>query len=242
MDVVWTAEFAANGVVDALPEGAVRHRARSCRRPSTAPPTSTSCTPSPMHSDGGLLYYRKDLLEEARRGAAEDLDRDEGRLRQDQGQSGNEKLDCYAGQHDKYEGRTVNFAEAVNSAGGVIVGDDGKPNVNTPEAKKGLRPCRRGSRTAPFPRALSPGRKSTAGTAFQNGTLIFHRNWGYVYARATRTTPRPRSRASSTSPRYPGSTVRASPAWAGTTSRSPSTARTRAPRWSLPSGGPARKR
>ncbi len=55
--------------------------------------------------------------------------------------AGNEKLDCYAGQHDKYEGGTVNFAETVNSAGGVIIGDDGKPNVNTPEAKKGLRPA-----------------------------------------------------------------------------------------------------
>ena len=32
----------------------------------------------------------------------------------------------------------MNVAEAINSAGGVIVGDDGKPNVNTPEAQKGL--------------------------------------------------------------------------------------------------------
>ena len=29
---------------------------------------------------------------------------------------------CYAGQFDKYEGLTVNFAEAVDSAGGEIIG------------------------------------------------------------------------------------------------------------------------
>ena len=32
----------------------------------------------------------------------------------------------------------MNFDEAVHGAGGVIVGDDGKPNVATPEATKGL--------------------------------------------------------------------------------------------------------
>ena len=48
------------------------------------------------------------------------------------------KLACFAGQYNKYEGLTVNFDEAVHGAGGVIVGDDGKPNVATPEATKGL--------------------------------------------------------------------------------------------------------
>ncbi len=48
------------------------------------------------------------------------------------------KLGCFAGQYNKYEGLTVNFDEAVHGAGGVIVGDDGKPNVATPEATKGL--------------------------------------------------------------------------------------------------------
>ena len=50
----------------------------------------------------------------------------------------NPNLGCFAGQYNKYEGLTVNFDEAVHSAGGVIVGDDGKPNVSTPEAAKGL--------------------------------------------------------------------------------------------------------
>ena len=45
------------------------------------------------------------------------------------------KLECFAGQYNKYEGLTVNFDEAVHGAGGVIVGEDGKPNVATPEPK-----------------------------------------------------------------------------------------------------------
>ena len=33
-----------------------------------------------------------------------------------------DKLNCFAGQYNKYEGLTVNFDEAVHGAGGVIVG------------------------------------------------------------------------------------------------------------------------
>ena len=36
----------------------------------------------------------------------------------------------------------MNFAEAVNSAGGSILGEDGKPSVNTPEAAEGPEPAR----------------------------------------------------------------------------------------------------
>ena len=53
---------------------------------------------------------------------AEDLDQVEAPRQDTKAKTGNEKLDCYAGQHDKYEGGTVNFAETVNSAGGVIIG------------------------------------------------------------------------------------------------------------------------
>ena len=47
-------------------------------------------------------------------------------------------MGCYAGQFAKYEGLTVNTAEAINSQGGKILDDSGKPAVNTDEAKQGL--------------------------------------------------------------------------------------------------------
>ena len=39
----------------------------------------------PTSSDGGLLYYRKDLLDKYSLRAAHDVGRDEGRLQEDQG-------------------------------------------------------------------------------------------------------------------------------------------------------------
>ena len=214
--------------------------ARSCRPPSTARPTSTSCTPSRTTSDGGLLYYRKDLLEEAGVEVPKTWTELKAACDKIKAKAGNEKLDCYAGQHDKYEGGTVNFAETVNSAGGVIIGDDGKPNVNTPEAKKGLDRLQAWFKDGTIPEGAitwkeENGRPGVPGRHADLPSQLA----GYVYARATRRRTPPRSRASSTSPRCRARTVRASPAWAATTWPSPSTARTRALRSSSPSGGPA---
>ena len=71
-------------------------------------------------------------------------------------------ITCYAGQFEKYEGLTVNFSEAVNSAGGVIADDDGKPNVNTPEAKEGLTSWSTASSRATSRRRPSPTRRRRA--------------------------------------------------------------------------------
>ena len=93
----------------------------------------------------------------------------------------NAKLDCFAGQYNKYEGLTVNFDEAVHGAGGVIVGDDGKPNVATPEATKGLSTLVDWFKNGDIPKAAITWQEEQGRQAFQKGQLIFHRNWGYVY-------------------------------------------------------------
>ena len=150
----------------------------------TPRPTSTSCTAYLRTSDGGLLYYRKDLLDkyglEARRPSF-----DEMKAACDKIQAGEKdsKLGCFAGQYNKYEGLTVNFDEAVHGAGGVIVGDDGKPNVATPEATKGLQTLTDWFKDGHIPKAAITWQEEQGRTAFQHGELIFHRNWGYVYNR-----------------------------------------------------------
>ena len=97
------------------------------------------------------------------------------------------KLGCFAGQYNKYEGLTVNFDEAVHGAGGVIVGDDGKPNVDTPEATKGLQTLTDWFKDGHIPKAAITWQEEQGRQAFQNGELIFHRNWGYVYNLANKT-------------------------------------------------------
>ena len=89
----------------------------------------------------------------------------------------NSKLACFAGQYNKYEGLTVNFDEAVHGAGGVIVSDDGKPNVATPEATQGLQTLTDWFKDGHIPKAAITWTEEEGRKSFQNGELIFHRNW-----------------------------------------------------------------
>jgi len=182
MDVVWTAEFAAKGYVEAMP-------------PDTSTDGMLKATVDaatyfnklyglPQTSDGGLLYYRKDLLDKY--GLQVPTSFDEMKAACDKITAGekNSKLGCFAGQYNKYEGLTVNFDEAVHGAGGVIVGDDGKPNVATPEATKGLQTLTDWFKDGHIPKAAITWDEEAGRVPFQHGELIFHRNWRYVYNHA----------------------------------------------------------
>jgi multiple sugar transport system substrate-binding protein len=185
MDVVWTAEFAAKGIVEALPpeqfptEGFLK-------------PVVDSATyfdklyGYPNSSDGGMLYYRKDLLDKYGLQAPTSFDEVPAMCEKIKAGENNSKLECYAGQYNKYEGLTVNFAEAVNSAGGVIVGPDGKPNVATPEAQKGLQLLTDWFKDGTIPKGAITWMEEEGRASFQAGNLIFHRNWPYVYGLASK--------------------------------------------------------
>lgn len=180
VDVVWTAEFAAKGYVEALPaeqfptEGFLK----------AAVDSSTyfnKLYAYPSTSDGGLLYYRKDLLDKYSIAPPTTFDEMKAACTKIQAGENDDSLECFAGQYNKYEGLTVNFDEAVHGANGVIVGEDGKPNVATPEATKGLQTLTDWFKDGTIPKAAITWQEENGRQAFQAGTLIFHRNWGYVY-------------------------------------------------------------
>ena len=181
VDVVWTAEFAAKGYVEALP-------ADQFPTDGFLKATVDSATyfnklyAYPSTSDGGLLYYRKDLLDKYGISAAPTtFDEMKSACQKVQAGEKDSSLNCFAGQYNKYEGLTVNFDEAVHGAGGVIVGEDGKPNVATPEATKGLQTLADWFKDGTIPKAAITWQEENGRQAFEAGQLIFHRNWGYVY-------------------------------------------------------------
>jgi multiple sugar transport system substrate-binding protein len=183
MDVVWTAEFAAKQYVEALPPDMFP-------TDSFLAATVDSATyfgklyGYPNTSDGGLLYYRKDLLDKYQLQPPTTFDEMKAACDKIIAGENDSKLGCFAGQYNKYEGLTVNFDEAVHGAGGVIVGEDGKPNVATPEATQGLQTLTDWFKDGHIPKAAITWQEEEGRTAFQQGELIFHRNWPYVYNRA----------------------------------------------------------
>jgi multiple sugar transport system substrate-binding protein len=181
VDNVWTSEFAANRYIVPLPEEQF--------------PTGEMLKPVidsakyldklyavPNSSDGGMLYYRTDLLKAAGiTTPPKTWDEMKAACKKVQATPQGKGVNCYAGQFEKYEGLTVNAAEAINSAGGVITDETGKPNVNTPEAKAGLGWMVDAFKDGTIPKEAITYKEEEGRRAFQEGRLIFHRQWPYIY-------------------------------------------------------------
>ncbi|ANP52169.1 multiple sugar transport system substrate-binding protein [Streptomyces griseochromogenes] len=184
LDVVWTSEFAAHQWIDRLPEKQFPLRTMLKPVVETAKYRGNLYA-APASSDGGLLYYRTDLLKKAgvtRPPATwSEMTADCAKVKKLPEAKG---MSCYAGQFQKYEGLTVNFAEAVNSAGGVVTDANGRPHVDTPEAKKGLDFLAGSVKDGTIPKEAVTYQEEDGRQAFQSGKLIFLRNWPYVYALA----------------------------------------------------------
>lgn len=182
IDVNWTSEFAAAGWIRPLPRDRFPLR-------SFLPPVVDTATYDdrlyavPYVTNAGLLLYRKDVL--AKEGVPPprtwaELEHDAKTIAPKYG------LDGYAGQFLPYEGLTVNAAEAVYSAGGSILGGEGtRVTVDSDAAREGIGFLARGFREGWIPKAALTYKEEESKQAFQDGRLLFLRNWPYAYALAS---------------------------------------------------------
>jgi multiple sugar transport system substrate-binding protein len=182
LDVVWTSEFAANKWIMPLPADTIPTE-------KMIPATVNAATyrdvlvGAPYYTDGALLYFRSDLLKaagiaappktwaEMKTACAAILALPEAA-----------KMSCYAGQFDKNEALTVNFSEAVASAGGTVVDAEGKPTLDTPEATVGLNLLVDGFKDGMFPSDAITFLEEQGRRAFQDGEVVFMRNWPFLHA------------------------------------------------------------
>lgn len=185
LDVVWTTEFAANRWINPLPQGTI-DASKMLKGPVDAATYSNKLFAAPYYTDGALLYHRTDLMKAAGiaqppKTWAEMKQACDKVLALPQAKG----MSCYTGQFDKNEALTVNFTEAVASAGGSLFDAEGKPTVNTPEALAGLTQLR-----AAFTQKMVPSDAITyleeqGRRSFQDGKVVFMRNWPFVYASLT---------------------------------------------------------
>ncbi|MGW4116216.1 ABC transporter substrate-binding protein [Actinosynnema sp. NPDC004786] len=184
LDVVWTAEFAANRWVVELP--ADQFELDKFLQPAVKTAQyRDKLYAVPVYSDGGLLYYRKDLLDAA--GLKPPKTWAELTTACQAVKATQPEIGCYAGQFEKYEGLTVNFDEAVHSAGGDVVNAEGKPVVDSPEAKAGLDTLVTGFQQGVIPQKAITYKEEEGRRAFQAGELLFHRQWPYQWNLAGKT-------------------------------------------------------
>ncbi|MFF4694235.1 ABC transporter substrate-binding protein [Streptomyces chattanoogensis] len=181
IDVAWTSEFAAAGWI--APVDGRRFPLRHFLPPVVDTATFRGRLYAvPYVTNAGLLYYRKDVLD--REGVRPprtwaELTRLAKTVAPKYG------LDGYAGQFLPYEGLTANVTEAVQSAGGtVLAGEGARVTVDSAAARRGLSFLLDGVREGWIPRRALAFKEEESRQAFQDGKLLFLRNWPYAYALA----------------------------------------------------------
>ncbi|GAA3459079.1 extracellular solute-binding protein [Saccharothrix longispora] len=174
LDSVWTAAFAGSGYLEPLPADAFGADRMLPQAVESARRDERSLWAVPWRVDAGLLYYRKDVLEqedEAPPRTWAELERLASELGPAHGLAG------YVGQFAEYEGVTVNALEAVWAHGGDPLRPDG------PGAKQGVDVLARGFAEGWIPREALDFREEESRVAFQSGKALFMRNWPYVQPR-----------------------------------------------------------
>jgi trehalose/maltose transport system substrate-binding protein len=184
IDVIWTAEFAKSGWLLALDES--QFPVADMLKPAIDTGRfEDKLWAIPYDTNGGLLFYRKDILDKAGKQPPKTFDE----LAALCPVAKQNNMDCYAGQFAKYEGLTVNFAEAVQAAGGEIMTDNGTKAALGAQAVQGLTFLANGFKDGDIPKPAITYKEEESRRAFMSGKLMFLRNWPYVYGLAAESDP-----------------------------------------------------
>lgn len=181
LDVVWTTEFAANKWIMELPQDTIP-AGRMLQGPVDAASYRDKLYAVPYYTDGGLLYSRTDLMTAAGVEAPKTWAEMKAACDKILALPEAAGMSCYVGQFDKNEALTVNFTEAVASAGGHILNKDGQPDVDTPEALAGLTQLQAAFKENMVPSDAITYLEEQGRRAFQEGKVVFMRNWPFVHA------------------------------------------------------------
>lgn len=142
----------------------------------------------PWFTNAGLLYYRRDLLEQHGRSVPAtwaELEESARTIMQAERAAGRERMWGFVFQARAYEGLTVNALEWLDSHGaGRIVEADGRITVDNPRAVAALTRAARWIGTI-APRGVLTYAEEEARGVFQTGDAVFMRNWPYAWPLAT---------------------------------------------------------
>jgi trehalose/maltose transport system substrate-binding protein len=191
MDVAWVAQFAASGWLEPLDpylgrDGCAGRDAFFPRMIDRVDRWSGAVVALPVYVDGGLLYYRKDLLKKYGLPGPprtwEELVR-YATLVQRGERSAHPRFYGFVWQGAQYEGLVCDFLEFAGPGGGLRV-RDGVVTVDTPANRRALGFMRAliGKYRVSPPNSYTDMREEEVRTVFQEGDALFERNWPYALA------------------------------------------------------------
>jgi multiple sugar transport system substrate-binding protein len=183
-DVIWPAQFAANDYIADLSE-----RFPPSEREAYLPAAIEANTYEgriygvPFYTDAGMLYYRRDLLEDA--GFSEppktwdELKEVARRVRRD-----SRVRYGFVFQGADYEGGVVNGLEYIWTSGGDVLDGD-RVVIDSPESARGLWIERSMVADRVAPEGVAQYKEQESATIFLRGDAVFMRNVPRMYALAS---------------------------------------------------------
>ncbi len=180
LDVTWIAEFASAGHLRPIPVERV-DTSGFLTKPLEACQFEGKLWALPFNTDAGLLFYRSDLVPDppnswqAMDGAIDKVLAGPNRPP--------ELMAGYTTQLLNYEGLTVNAFEVIWAANGDVVTPGGDVVVDSAEAREGLRRLSAGLTDGSDQILPDSVRFDESGSreAFNDGKVIFMRNWPVAY-------------------------------------------------------------
>jgi multiple sugar transport system substrate-binding protein len=184
-DVIWTAQLAAPGwIVDFADYFPKSDWNKFLNGPMDSLTYDDTVWGMPWYTDAGMLYYRKDILDDAGVSPPKTW----GELKEMAPQLAEESGLKYGFvfQGSEYEGGVCNGLEYIWTHGGDVV-DPNDPNkvvADSPETIAGLETMQSMVKSGASPLAVSTYTEEETDPAFLGDQAVFARNWPYMYALA----------------------------------------------------------
>lgn len=181
LDVVWTSQFAKAGWIIPIEDSLSNDMKNTIKSnyleaPLKAQTVNGKLYALPWNTNGGLIYYRKDLLEKHGYKPPKTL---EELIQQAEDISKKEKINGFVGQFKRYEGLVADTTEFFAAYGGEFLDENGKAAANSPQNLEALKAMLRLKKV--MPEGVNTYTEKESQETFLNGNAVFLRAWTNVW-------------------------------------------------------------
>ncbi|RAV34812.1 ABC transporter substrate-binding protein [Corynebacterium heidelbergense] len=174
LDVVWTAQFAANGWLAPLKGDLQVDTSKMLKAPVKSATYKNTLYALPQNTNGQLLFRNTEQVPQA----PQKWDDLKNACKAVKGR------DCLTTQLSQYEGLTVATAEFMNGWGGGITDESGKITVTSQDSRAGLQALVDAYEDHTIASSSTGATEEETNLSFTQGQTAMAINWPYMYANA----------------------------------------------------------
>ncbi|ARU45638.1 ABC transporter substrate-binding protein [Corynebacterium silvaticum] len=180
LDVVWTADFAANQWLAPLKDDLKVDTSGLLKATVESATYNGTLYALPQNTNGQLLFRNTEIVPEAP-ATWKDLTASCEAAKA-------KHVDCLTTQLKQYEGLTVNTAGFIEGWGGHILDDSGAPAVDSEDSKAGVQALVDGYKDGSISKNSISATEEETNLSFVAGETAYAINWPYMYTNAAEST------------------------------------------------------